>query len=93
MECKICGQDNPPEAQFCANCGATLVATVEQVPPVAVPVTLATAPEVAIEYMGFWIRFGAAIIDGVILLIISSILSVLTSFTYGLGGMFGIFLP
>jgi uncharacterized RDD family membrane protein YckC len=50
-------------------------------------------PEAVIEYMGFWIRFGAAIIDGVILLIISSILSILARFTYGLGSMFGIFLP
>ena len=26
MKCNNCGQDNPPEASFCANCGASLVA-------------------------------------------------------------------
>ena len=26
MECELCGQDNPPEARFCSNCGTSLVA-------------------------------------------------------------------
>jgi len=29
MQCKICGQYNPPEAHFCGDCGASLVSTVE----------------------------------------------------------------
>ncbi len=65
MECKVCGQDNPPEAGFCGNCGAALVAEVE---------TPAAAPAVAAAYMGFWIRLGAAIIDGVVISLISSVL-------------------
>jgi uncharacterized membrane protein len=28
MQCKSCGQENPPGASFCSNCGATLVTTV-----------------------------------------------------------------
>jgi len=36
MQCKICGQDNPPEARFCAKCGATLVATVGSFPVIGV---------------------------------------------------------
>ncbi len=28
MQCKSCGQDNAPEARYCLNCGATLMATV-----------------------------------------------------------------
>lgn len=63
MKCKVCAQDNPSEASFCGNCGATLLAAVEAPPPAA-------ATAVAVEYMGFWIRFGAAIIDGVIVLFI-----------------------
>ena len=36
MRCKICGQDNPPKASFCANCGATLVTTVKTSPEIGV---------------------------------------------------------
>jgi len=32
MQCKRCGQDNPPEARFCSNCGATLAATMVTFP-------------------------------------------------------------
>ncbi len=68
MQCKICGQDNPPEGSFCANCGATLVAAVE-------PPSPATVPEVATEYIGFWIRLRASIIDSIIIWFISFVLS------------------
>ena len=33
MRCLSCGQDNPPEAGFCGNCGAALVSPVEPPPP------------------------------------------------------------
>jgi len=36
MQCKSCGQDNPPGARFCSNCGATLVATVKTFPKITV---------------------------------------------------------
>ena len=76
MECKVCGQDNPPEARFCANCGATLVAKVEPPSAVAVPGgPPPAAPEVAVKYMGFWIRLGAAIIDAVVVWLVSNVLS------------------
>ncbi len=29
MQCKVCGQDNPPEATFCSQCGNVLIAPVE----------------------------------------------------------------
>ena len=35
MKCRTCDQDNPPEASFCANCGAKLVAEVAPPPPEA----------------------------------------------------------
>lgn len=66
MKCRVCGQDNPPEASFCANCGATLAVAVEQ------PV-----PEADVKYAGLWIRFQAAFVDGIIVSIISGTLSVL----------------
>ena len=81
MQCKVCEQDNPPEALFCANCGATLVTTVEPLSPAAV----SSPPPEAVEYMGFWIRFGASIIDGIVVLLISFVLP-------GPAGAFGILL-
>ena len=63
MQCKVCGQDNPQEAGFCSKCGAVLATTVEP----AVPATSTVAPEVQVEYIGFWKRFTAAIIDVVII--------------------------
>lgn len=74
VQCKICGRDNPPEARFCANCGATLVTTVEP-PSAAVPGSPPVVAEVAAEYIGFWIRLGASIIDGIIIFFISFVLS------------------
>ena len=66
VECKVCGQDNPPEARFCANCGATLVARAKPPAPTVGP-SYPTAPSaVAMEYAGFWIRFGAAVVDYVV---------------------------
>jgi len=89
VQCKICGQDNAPEARFCANCGATLVIMVEPPPPAAVPSPPPVAPEATVEYMGFWIRFGASIIDGVVISVVSFVLSRLT---WGMAIMSGIFL-
>ena len=36
MQCMSCGQDNPPEARFCSNCGATLAATFKTFPKITV---------------------------------------------------------
>ena len=36
MQCKSCGQDNPPGARFCANCGATLVTVIQPVMKIGV---------------------------------------------------------
>ncbi len=92
MKCKICGQDNPTEARFCGKCGATLVVNIEPPSRVAVPSPIVVAPAVTVEYMGFWIRFAAALIDGVILFIISSILIIPLRFIYGPAIVFDIFL-
>ncbi len=32
MQCRVCGQANPPEARFCSECGNTLVAAAEPLP-------------------------------------------------------------
>jgi len=66
MQCRVCGQDNPQEASFCGNCGAVLAATVETAVPAAVPAPSPATPGIQTEYMGFWVRFVAYIIDSVI---------------------------
>lgn len=71
MRCKSCGHDNPPEARFCANCGSSLAPAVEPLAPVP------AAPEAAVEYMGFWIRVAAAIIDYLVILAVSSLFSLI----------------
>jgi len=81
MRCISCGYDNLPEARYCANCGSGLVAAIE--PPVA-DVTLAV-----VEYAGFGLRLAAAIIDGIIITLLSSVPVV---FARGLPGIPGVVL-
>ena len=71
IECRICGKSNPPEARFCASCGASLAVTVER------PSVAEAEPPAAVsvgQYAGFWIRLGAALIDAVL---VGAVLSVL----------------
>jgi uncharacterized RDD family membrane protein YckC len=56
---------------------------------VAVPGPPSAAPEVAVEYMGFWIRFGAAIIDFIAIAVISFIY---LFFAYGPASLLIIFI-
>lgn len=64
MKCEICTKDNPLEARFCAECGAALVPTDKQLLPVEP--TAHIEPVAALEYIGFWTRFIAAIIDAIV---------------------------
>ena len=75
MECENCSLDNPVEARFCANCGAALITAGKQSIP-AEP-TAHIEPVAAPEYIGFWERFIAAIIDVVAVWAISYALSLL----------------
>jgi len=81
--CNHCGTQNSVLAKFCANCGAPFGMDVPGVPvspetvapqpatqPEAVPAhsaPLGTSPVVTTRYGGFWMRFAAAIIDGLLL--------------------------
>ena len=79
--CNQCGTQNSVQAKFCANCGMPFgmpsapvspetVAPQPATQPEAVPVysaPLVTSPAVATRYGGFWMRFVAAVIDGLLL--------------------------
>ena len=84
MRCKSCGYNNSPEARFCANCGSNLVAATGQPAPTIVLSVEPAKPVVAVEYIGFWTRFGAAIIDGVVISLASF---ALFRFTFGISGV------
>ncbi|MFC1875432.1 RDD family protein [Chloroflexota bacterium] len=75
MECENCGLDNPVEARFCANCGAALIYTGKQ--PLPAEPTAYAEPVAVLEYIGFWTRLVAAIVDGVVVWLLSYTLSFL----------------
>jgi uncharacterized RDD family membrane protein YckC len=86
LRCQSCGHDNPPEARFCANCGSSLATIIEPPAPALAQGAEPAVPEVAVAYMGFWIRLAAAIIDFLVILAVSSLLS----FLHPAGGAFSI---
>jgi len=55
--CSKCGTPTPASAQFCMKCGAPLAAA---------PSAVASTPAPGMAYGGFWMRFLAIIIDGII---------------------------
>ena len=68
--CSTCGRESDPSARFCDNCGAMLT------PPDAAPQYAPGMPYFdqgaqAVEYMGFWIRLAAFLIDGILLTIVN----------------------
>ena len=62
MFCSNCGQPIAEQASFCPGCGSTLLVAPQ---PAAVPGILQPAPPV--RYAGFWRRFLAVYIDGVVI--------------------------
>jgi uncharacterized RDD family membrane protein YckC len=71
MFCPRCGTENPSDYQICRTCGLPLNTA-----------AFATPRPVGTSYAGFWKRFAAYIIDGIVLNIVSTIVS------FALGGNF-----
>ena len=80
MQCPICQHDNPPEARFCASCGAVLAAAVEAPAAEAPPSPPLVQPAISGEYVGFWVRLGAWLIDLVAIVAIFIALTILSLF-------------
>jgi len=84
MFCPQCGTANPEGARFCSKCGAGLQATA---PPVLITPAPSqqnvppSAPAIKVQYAGFWRRFGAIIIDGLILSVVLVPLRITSVFT------------
>ena len=71
--CSQCGSSNNANARFCQKCGASIVAGVAAITPVS-GTMVSSGPAAAVmavapgqQYGGFWIRFLAVIVDGIIL--------------------------
>ncbi len=102
--CSQCGASNVAGASFCTRCGASTLAPVSTIPaPAAVPAPVGAvpyqpvapyagvAPVGGLRYGGFWIRFVAAIIDGIIVQVVvvpvSFLAGGLTGFAGAMGGV------
>lgn len=66
MYCTSCGWKNDDRARFCQRCGAALQA-ISQEPDFQQSI----ATTASVQYAGFWRRFGAALIDGIVINIVS----------------------
>ena len=79
MRCFYCRAENRPGADYCDTCGAAMAGGAPgKLGPVREPPQQPirrTGP--AIEYMGFWIRLGADVIDTLILMGGQAILNIL----------------
>jgi len=65
--CNQCGQAVNAAASFCTRCGGPVAPAGAAVSSVAVPPSAVLAGVPAARYAGFWIRFLAVLIDGLIL--------------------------
>ncbi len=84
--CNQCGQQSAAGATFCTRCGASLVSAGSA----AMPQTpLPGATFVARQYGGFWIRFVAALIDGIIIWAVFLPLRLVFGGAFGLGHALG----
>lgn len=59
LTCRACGAAPSPNAEYCPNCGRPLTA----------------AAYVNAEYMGFWIRFAAFVVDRIITYVIAALIA------------------
>ncbi len=83
--CPRCGQTAPADAAFCPNCGFAFASgsppqegPAPQPSAVPVPLPALTPAVIPEEYVGFWIRLVAAIVDGIILGVVNGLISLVS---------------
>ncbi len=72
--CSTCGREVEPDARFCDNCGAVIDPQAAGSPQYAPGIPYFDQGVQGVEYMGFWIRLGAAVIDTILLAVVNLIL-------------------
>jgi uncharacterized RDD family membrane protein YckC len=78
MFCPKCGKAQVDNPRFCPNCGTVLV----QEPSIQPGVAYASA----IEYAGFWRRFGAWFLDIILLYAVEFVVGLIIGFVLGAAG-------
>ena len=81
--CATCGREQEPGARFCPNCGAAASGGPGYAPGMDYP----PGGELAAggEYMGFWIRVAAALIDIILVSIVAAIVGLVLRLILGFG--------
>ncbi len=69
--CPQCGTEIRASAAFCPGCGTAVESHAAQV------ASIGASDQAGVEYMGFWIRLAASIVDSVILSLVQIILSLI----------------
>ena len=82
--CNQCGQSVNAAASFCTRCGGTLSPAASVTPSIPIPAPFGT---VAVRYAGFWIRFLAVFIDGLILFAVLTPVRLVLHLPFGLMAM------
>jgi uncharacterized RDD family membrane protein YckC/RNA polymerase subunit RPABC4/transcription elongation factor Spt4 len=84
--CAHCGTATQPGDRFCPTCGAAAGVDTSQTS------VLGVVAEAEVEYMGFWIRVVAAIIDGVLLSVAGYVLGLigLGFFSFFIGWVYAV---
>lgn len=81
--CSNCGERLVPESNFCGRCGTETSQINAQV------VGQGVVDPDGVEYMGFWIRLAAVVIDGVITGVISAVIDLVLETAF-LGKLFSV---
>ena len=100
MFCSKCGASNAEGAAFCNACGQAIgggipvQAAGAPAPPAGAPAAYSAPPAygaapAAVHYAGFWLRFVAIFIDGIVLWFVGFIVSLPFGVSMGMRGMFG----
>ena len=91
MFCSRCGATVQEGTRFCQSCGQEVGAAVVTAPPTAAPMSAPAPPSpifaatvpAPLPYAGFWVRFAAYLIDGLILGIPFGIIFIALIFMFG----------
>ena len=92
MTCASCGHENPGGGAFCMRCGAPLQQTMQSA-PAAYPPPYAAAADAGPslyappDYGGFWPRFFASLLDGIIVGVVSMVIFIPVGLVIGLAGV------
>lgn len=75
MFCPKCGNSSLEGGSFCTNCGNPLTSPSVSTPGASTPVTTVVPPVLTMEYVGFFPRVGAFLIDYILLTLVLAVVA------------------